>query len=111
MLSCSIVPAPIAGSDWICTPTGWTSVPSSYDVGPSGLPRLPFPQLPALHYDGDFSRCGYPTCRREAIKMWSFPALSYDRGSPLPRFTEIRGEDLTNDQGGPNHIYDMKVRF
>ena len=84
--------APIAGADWIRTPSGWTSGPSSYAVRSSGLPRLPFPQFPPLLYDGDFSRCGYPTCRREAIEMRSFPALSFDRGSLSLRFTEIWDE-------------------
>ena len=41
---------------------------------------------------GDFSRCGYLTCRREAIEMRSFPTLSFYRGSPSPRFTEIRDD-------------------
>ena len=32
----------------------------------------------------------------EAIEIRSFPALSYDRGSPS-RFTEIRGEDYNGE--------------
>ena len=93
-------PAPIAGADWIRTPSGWTSVPTSYVNGPSGLPRLPFPQFPPLLYDGDFSRCGYPTCRRETIKMrWSFPALSFDRGSPS---SPKSGMNLTSGRGEMN---------
>ena len=68
------VQAPIAGLDWIRTP------------------RLPFPQFPPFFYDGDFSRCRFLTCRRDAIEMRPFPALSYDKGSPF-RFTEILGED------------------
>ena len=45
------VSASFGGSDWIQAPTGWMSVPSSYAVGPSGLPRLPFPP------GGKLSRC------------------------------------------------------
>ena len=45
-------PAPIAGSDWIRTPTGWTSIPSSYGAGSGGVPRLPYPQFPSLLYNG-----------------------------------------------------------
>ena len=56
----------------------------------ASIPRLPFPEFPPLLYDGDFSRCGYSTCRREAIEMRSFPTLSFNRGSPSPQFTEIR---------------------
>ena len=88
-------PAPIAGSGWIRTPTGWTSIPSSYGAGSSGVPRLPYPQFPPLLYDGDFSRCGYPSCR-QAIKMRTFPAVAYNAGTPygtMSRFTEIRDED------------------
>ena len=36
-------PAPIAGSDWIRTPTGWTSIPSSYSSGSGGIPVPPVP--------------------------------------------------------------------
>ena len=81
------VPAPIARSDWIWTPTLWTNFPHQG----STFQGSRFPS--SLLYDENFSRCGFPTCRREAIKMWSFPALSYHRGSPS-RFTEIWWDDL-----------------
>ena len=88
-------PAPIAGSDWIRTPTGWTSIPSSYGAGSGGVPRLPYPQFPPLLYDGDFNRCGYTSCR-QAIKMQAFPEVAYNAGTPygtMSRFTELRDED------------------
>ena len=88
-------PTPIAGSDWIRTPTGWTSVPTSYGAGSGGIPRLPYPQFPPLLYDGDFSQCGYPSCR-QAIKMRAFPAVTYNAGTPygtMSRFTELRDKD------------------
>ena len=88
-------PAPIAGSDWLRTPTGWTSVPTSYNAGSGGLPRLPYPQFPPLLYDGNFSRCGYPSCR-QAIEMRTFPAFTYNAGTPygtMSRFTELRDDD------------------
>ena len=87
-------PAPIAGSDWIRTPTGWTRIPSSYGAGSSGVPRLPYPQFPSLLYYGDFNQCGYPSCR-QAIKMRAFPAVAYNAGTPYGTMstTEIRDED------------------
>ena len=52
----------LAGSDWIRNTTGWTSIPASYNAGSGGIPRLPYPQFPPFLYDGDFFRCGYPSC-------------------------------------------------
>ena len=44
---------------------------------------------------GNFCRCGYPSCR-QAIEMRTFPAVTYNAGTPygtLSRFTELRDEE------------------
>ena len=56
---------------------------------------FPFPQFPPLLYDGDFNRCGYPSCR-QAIEMRAVPAVAYNAGTPygtMSRFTELRDEE------------------